>query len=44
MNQNVKGLTGEDKLEKTIELMITRFIHGYCLQEMWLLRTFSRTI
>ena len=32
MNQNVQGLTGEDKLEKTIELMIPRGIHRYFLQ------------
>ena len=38
------GLTGGDNLEKTIELMITRGIHGYCLQETWLLRAFSRNI
>ena len=35
---------GKDKLEKKIKLMITRGIHRYCLQETWLLGTFSRTI
>ena len=44
MNQKVQGLTGEDKLKKKTELMITRGIYGYCLQETWLIRTFSRTI
>ena len=44
MNQNVQGITGEDKIEKTIELMITIGIHGYCLHETWILGTFSRTI
>ena len=44
MNQNVQGLTGGYKLEKTIDIMITRGIHGYYLQDMCLLRTFSRTI
>ena len=40
----MQGITGGDKLEKTIKLMITRGIHGYCLQETWLLRKFFRTI
>ena len=31
MNQNAQGLTGQDKLEENIRLMITRGIHGYCL-------------
>ena len=44
MKQNVQGITGEDKLDKTIDLMITRGIHGYFLQGIWLLRTSSRTI
>ena len=43
-NQNVQGLTGKDKLEKTIKLIIRRRIHRYCLQEKWLPGTFSRTI
>ena len=44
MNQNAQGLTGKDKLNEKIVLMITRGIHGYCLQERWLLGTFYRTI
>ena len=37
LNQNVNGL-GKDAdkiLEKIIEMMISRNIHGYCLQETW---------
>ena len=36
LNQNVNGLVGkdaDDKLENIIEMMITRNIHRYCLQE-----------
>ena len=44
LNQNVQGLTGEEKLEKTIDFMIVRGIHGYCLQETWLIGKFYRTI
>ena len=36
--KNVNGLGGkdaDDKLEKIIEMMIARNIHGYCLQETW---------
>ena len=42
-NQNVQGLTGGDKLKKTIEFMIKIGIHKYFLQETWLLGTFYRT-
>ena len=44
INQNLQGLTGGYKLEKTIEVMIQQGICGYFLQEMWLLGTFSKTI
>ena len=44
LNQNVQGLTGGEKLEKTIKVMIKKGIHGYCLQETWLLGTFSKMI
>ena len=44
LNQNVQGLKGGDKLEKTINMMIVRGVHGYCMQETWLLGTFSTTI
>ena len=44
MSQNVQGLTDEDKLEKTINMIVTRVIHRYCLQETWILRKFSRKI
>ena len=44
MNQNMQGITEEEKLDKTIKLVITGGIHGYCLQEMCILGTFSRTI
>ena len=44
LNQNVQGLTGEDKLEKTIELVIVRNINSYFLQETWILRKFSINI
>ena len=34
LNQNVNGLgCQDDKLERIIETMIDRRIHGYCLQE-----------
>ena len=42
--QNVQGLTGRDKLKKTIKVMIKKGIQGYCFQETWLLGTFSKTI
>ena len=38
LNQNGNGLggkTADEKLEKIIEMMIARNIHGYCLQETW---------
>ena len=41
MNKNVQGLTGKYKLKEKIKLMIPRGIHGYFLQETWLLGTFS---
>ena len=44
INKNVQGLTGGDKLEKTIEVMIQKGMHSYCLQETWLLGKFSKTI
>ena len=44
INQNVQGLTEREKLEKTMEVMIKKGIHGYCLQETWLLGTFTKTI
>ena len=40
MNQNMQGITEEEKLDKTIKLVITGGIHGYCLQEMCILGTF----
>ena len=35
---------GGEKLEKTLKFMIKKGIHGYFLQEMWLLSKFSKTI
>ena len=40
----MQGLTSKDKNEKTIKLMITQGIHGYFLQEKWLLGKFYRMI
>ena len=41
LNQNINGLgkNTDDKLEKIIEMMITRNINGYCLQGTWKLRS-----
>ena len=45
LNQNVTGLgSWDDKLERIIEMMIDRKIHGYCLQETWQLGTYCKTI
>ena len=44
LNQNIQGLKGGGEIEKTIEMMIEWGIHGYCMQEIWLLGSFSRTI
>ena len=39
-----RGLKGGKNLEKTTETMIDKGIHRYCLQETWLLGSFSATI
>ena len=47
LNQNVNGLGGKNadkKLEKIIEMMISRNIHGYCLQETWKLGSYTTSI
>ena len=46
ISQNVNGLGGrnDDKLEKTISLMIDRNIDVYCLQETWKLCEYMLTI
>ena len=44
LNQNMQGLTGREKLEKTLKFMIKKVIHGCCLQDTCLLRKFSKTI
>ena len=39
------GLRGgaDNKLEKMVEMIIDRKIHGYCLQETWQLGLFTTT-
>ena len=44
LNQNVQGLKVKEKIEKTIDMIIVRGVHGYCMQETWLLGMFSTTI
>ena len=45
LNQNINGLGNKDnKLEKIIERMIERKMHGYYIQETWQLGSYTKTI
>ena len=44
LNQNVQGLKGREKMEKTTKTMINQGIHEFCMQETWLLGSFYTTI
>ena len=44
LSQNVNGLGGDDKLEKSVETMIQRNVAGFCVQETWRLGNFITTI
>ena len=44
LNQNVQVLSGDDKLDIIVDMMIAKGINGYCLQESWKLGTYTTTI
>ena len=47
--QNVQGLSGKDKnldslIDPIVELMITKGIMAYCIQETWIVGTVSKLV